>query len=82
MDSTFPFAGKMAFLQRMTLLAIGVFKAFQKTLRLHGGHATGAGGADSLTEKGILHVTGGKYAGEIGFGTVSGQDIVPFLVRI
>ena len=42
-----------------------MFLTFQKSFRLDGGHAAGAGGGDGLAVNAILHVAGGENSGNI-----------------
>jgi hypothetical protein len=51
------------------------FLTLQKPFRIDRRHATSAGRSDRLAVDVILHVAAGKHAGDVGLGTVVGDDV-------
>ena len=57
----------------MTHVSLGF--VLQKSFRVNGGHAAGAGGGDRLAVNVILHVAAGEDARNVGLGAVVGENV-------
>src|SRR5688572_15450290 len=59
---------------------LGISMPLQKTLGVESGHTAASGGCDGLAVFFILHVTGGKHAGNGSLGGARFGDDVPLLI--